>query len=644
MRRAAALAAAGAALFAPETASAHAFLVRSTPSPGASVQKSPARVLLVFDEAVSPAHLDVTKAGGGSVRAGRPTQPRPDEIAIPLRHGLAKGGYVVHWSEVDVDDGHLISGVFAFGVRTAPPAVHASSGSSFRLGDAIGRWLVLAGLLIAAGLVVARRFLRPVRPNRFIVTSAAGAVATVAGTVVLLARQPGFLTTRFDRTTLAGGLVAAVSALFALASTRSPRLRYIADAGFVVLLALPTLDGHAVAPGRPHWLTVPSDLAHVVAASVWIGGVYALAVLVPRTDVAASARRFAPVALLSVAVLGASGILRAYVELHSFSQLWSTAYGEAILAKSALFAAALAVAAVARGRPDVAEARLEGGVLFVLVVAVAVLTGLRPGRDVPPGPTLPKPAPVVTATEVGAYAVGVALTPGQARATVLGIDGPASGLTVSFGVGARIAAAKPCGAGCYLARLPVAAPRRLSVRVGTTSSQLRLPDQWPAPSAATIVGQAERVFAGLRTLTVVSSLASAPGNAIITIYRMQAPDRLSGVERRTGAAEVIIGAKRWDRDSTDSAWVESDAVPIHQPSLPWPRVVHDPHLLGESTVRGHRVFIVSFVDTVTPSWFRIAVDEATGRTLSMDMIATAHFMHEDYRGFDAPLVIAPPRS
>jgi hypothetical protein len=46
---------------------------------------------------------------------------------------------------------------------------------------------------------------------------------------------------------------------------------------------------------------------------------------------------------------------------------------------------------------------------------------------------------------------------------------------------------------------------------------------------------------------------------------------------------------------------------------------------------------------LTPAWFTIHLDPNSGRTYAMDMIATAHFMREDYRGFNAPLAIVPPR-
>ena len=640
IRRAAALAAA-AALVLPASASAHAFLVRSVPAAQSTLRSAPAQVLLVFDEGVAPAHIDVTDAAGKSVLGGRPFQPKGKqaEMVVPLRRPLPKGGYVVRWSEVDRDDGHLIAGTFSFGVGTSAPHVRVSSGSGLRAGDAAARWLMLLGLLAAAGLVVFRRVVRRSAEPRFVAVAAGASALAACGAAVLLARQPTFLVTRFDRTTFAGALAAAAAALLGAAALRVTALVAAADLVTLALLALPTLDGHAVAPGRPHALTVPADLVHVVGASLWIGGVLALVALVPRAERPAAVRRFAPVAVVAVVAIAITGTLRAVVELHAFSQLWSTSYGRAILVKTGLFAAILAFAAARR-------IAVEAVLLFGLVAAVAVLVGLRPGRDVPPRVAPPGPPPFVTAAEVGPYAVGVALEPDGASvgatATVLAIDGPVPRLALRFGVAGRTVAATACGPGCYRAALPVARPSRLTVTIGRTTSHLRTPALWPAPSAGPAVARATAVVRGLRTLIVRSRLASAPGNATTTLYRMQAPNRISGIERGSGAGEVIIGGRRWDRDSASAAWAESDAVPIRQPSVPWPPLVRDAHLLGDATVRGRAVSLVSFRDN-TPAWYTIAIDRANGRPLFMDMIATAHFMHEDYSGFDAPIRIVPPR-
>jgi hypothetical protein len=124
---------------------------------------------------------------------------------------------------------------------------------------------------------------------------------------------------------------------------------------------------------------------------------------------------------------------------------------------------------------------------------------------------------------------------------------------------------------------------------------------------------------------------------------MAAPNLLSGIEQGTGAGEVIIGKHRWDRDAANDKWVESPQTPIAQPSPPWPGDVRDAHFVGSGTVNGRPVWIVSFYDPLTPAWFRIAVDKRTSTTYSMNMIALAHFMREDYRDFGKPLSIVPPK-
>jgi len=136
---------------------------------------------------------------------------------------------------------------------------------------------------------------------------------------------------------------------------------------------------------------VPVDLLHVLAAAVWTGGLFALVLVLPREGASpellgAAARRFSKLALASVLVLTATGVGRALAELSAVSQLWTTGYGQAILAKSGLFALLVGLGSLARARVQTAAERLRAVVISELalvlgvVVAVAVLTSLRPGR------------------------------------------------------------------------------------------------------------------------------------------------------------------------------------------------------------------------------------------------------------------------
>src|SRR5206468_1474467 len=182
---------------------------------------------------------------------------------------------------------------------------------------------------------------------------------------------------------LAGGAAAALAPTI-------PKLLYVAQGAALALLAAPTLSGHALDRDQPRVLSVATDLAHMVSAAVWLGGLLAIVYVVPRAaaDDATrnvAVRRFSTAALVSVAVLGVTGITRAVTELGAVSQLWSTSYGRALLVKTAVFVPLLAVGWLNRAVLMRVFARLrrsatvEVVAIAGIVVAVAILTELRPG-------------------------------------------------------------------------------------------------------------------------------------------------------------------------------------------------------------------------------------------------------------------------
>src|SRR4030095_4634026 len=71
-------------------------------------------------------------------------------VRAPLHH-LAKGAYTVRWQVVS-DDGHVVSGVYTFGVRVPAPeptAAHGASGPT--TSEDIVRWLYFVGLSLVIG-------------------------------------------------------------------------------------------------------------------------------------------------------------------------------------------------------------------------------------------------------------------------------------------------------------------------------------------------------------------------------------------------------------------------------------------------------------------------------------------------------------
>lgn len=266
-----------------------------------------------------------------------------------------------------------------------------------------------------------------------------------------------------------------------------------------------------------------------------------------------------------------------------------------------------------------------------------------PAASVPaPTPTAaPRfPAPpanaVVFSRESGADALALAVVPRGAtvlvQASVVGPQGTGvRGLSVSFGSHRATA----CGAGCYRATL--VRPRAIDLRVGTVHWLVRLPAPWPPRTASGLVARATHVWRSLRTLAFYDRLASDPAHVVVSTWRAVAPDRLA-YRIEGGYTAVIVGGRRWDR-APGGRWLESpQTVPVKQPVPVWQSAT-DAYVVGATAT----TWRITFFDPGTPAWFAISVDKRTLRTLDLRMTTTAHFMHERYGPFDAPLVVAPPK-
>ncbi|HST25645.1 MAG TPA: hypothetical protein VLJ76_06615 [Gaiellaceae bacterium] len=265
-------------------------------------------------------------------------------------------------------------------------------------------------------------------------------------------------------------------------------------------------------------------------------------------------------------------------------------------------------------------------------------------------PTFPSPpaGSLVLARQDRDLAIGLAVSRHAGslalQASVIGQEQPASGLSVSFHVpGTAPVPGTACGAGCYRAVVDATSPRTIAVAVRRpnrppSSAVFALP-QLPAPPAAALVRRVEKTWRSLRTLVNHDRLSSGPGSLLQTVWRFQAPYRLS-YRIENGPAAVAIGSRRWDK-VVGGGWQESQQDPIRQPIPLWVSAT-DAHLLGSATLSGRPVWKVSFFDPQLPAWFTLWVEKATMRTLKLDMIAQAHFMHELYGPFNSSFTIVPP--
>ena len=340
---------------------------------------------------------------------------------------LPRGAYTVRWHALS-GDGHVVSGVFTFGVRApAPPATEAFGASGPTRTEDVVRWLYFLALALLVGglgfrVLVLRGPLSPRAEKRFFVLTGIGAVATIdVGIVAFILRAEDALQLPFVRL-LYGDLspiaqsrfgtafiamtlgFALVTALLFLAwlTERSLLLWPAFIIGLVFASGL-SLSGHSAADAGSSWKSELADWAHLSAACLWIGGLVQLTVVVwpllPDLRRAAFLS-FSRLATVCVGVLLVAGVYLSIVRLPQLHDLWTTGYGQVLLVKIGLVSLAfawgglhklVAVPAMTRGSGGVLG-RLRGSLVGESMVGMAVLLAAAVLVNSKP-PTQPAPPP-----------------------------------------------------------------------------------------------------------------------------------------------------------------------------------------------------------------------------------------------------------
>jgi copper transport protein len=357
------------ALAFPAAASAHATLRSTTPKFGTEVQSSPKTIVFHFDQVVKalPGFVEVLsdkgKNYGGAVRVSG-----LDMIADVKP--LPRGAYTVRWRAISADS-HVVSGVWTFGYGVKAPSVMDAYGAGGpTVAEHFVRWIWFLSLALTVGslglrLICLRGLDVPRRLERRIAVAAGigVVVALNTGIAAFSLRAEDALQLPFGRfmygdlspiaaTAFGQAFIvmtlgfAAVLALIFLAwlLDRTVLLvpAFLMSIGFVSGLSL---SGHdAVDPGS-YWATKLADYVHLAAASLWIGGLATLALLVWREapELRRPAfHRFSNLATVSIGLVLAAGIYLAIVRLPHLHDLWSTGYGQVLIVKIALVLVVLA--------------------------------------------------------------------------------------------------------------------------------------------------------------------------------------------------------------------------------------------------------------------------------------------------------------
>jgi copper transport protein len=410
-------------------ASAHATLASTNPVDGSVLKLAPSTVSITFDESVGvgSGSLRVYDPAGARVDVAAPVQSRAGtEMTVHLRTGLGDGTYTVAWHVVSADS-HPVSGAFTFSIghrstHVSTASVQGSTGLPVQIVYAVTRGLGFLAFAVFCGGVTFLLVCWPdgaadLRARRLLATAWSVAMGTallaflLQGVYATAHGFPGMVDPTLLKRTLDSRLGACLLA----------RVVLLLQAGFfayVILEGLPgtrrahkpvslaawavasgsiaatwSLAGHA-SVGRYIALAIGSDVIHLVAASVWIGGLCVLAATALRgRDVWPAweaVRRFSPIALGSVAVVIVTGTLQTLRDSGHLAALLHTTYGWLIVGKVIGLIVLMGLGYAARGAitvffvdqppevgedhaPAVALRRLRRSVAGEVVVAVAVL-------------------------------------------------------------------------------------------------------------------------------------------------------------------------------------------------------------------------------------------------------------------------------
>ncbi len=336
------------------------------------------------------------------------------EMDLSLEPNLPSAVYIVLYRTQSADDGHILNGSFLFTIKASNGAVPTYNGSlpgqniessaSGQL-DAPTIWSLIMTTLVDLGAVFwagaqlwhifvfpfietpdqeqraifqrteqrfTARFAIPVLV--FFLLANIGVLIGQALSITngLQAFNPALLAGlvtqgQFGTYWIAREIIASVALLLSIASVllikRNARwfteLEPWLQFGLALfLLAAITLSGHAAATSHDIVVyAVLSDLLHLIAASLWIGGMIYISVIYlpvlqsyPMLTRARSLLtvlpRYSPLAFVGVGIMALSGPFNATTRMSSFNQLLSTLYGRALIVKVLLVGALLVTSAI----------------------------------------------------------------------------------------------------------------------------------------------------------------------------------------------------------------------------------------------------------------------------------------------------------
>jgi copper transport protein len=329
---------------------AHAFVIKSDPSSSQSLSTPPTKVDVYFSEPVDQRYseLSVIDPNGKQIDNKDIQHINDDQssLSVTLPSSLKDGVYTVTTKVLSQVDGHVTDNAFVFGVGESGASKDLSAaaganinkqGAQLYIPDAIARFPALVGQVIIVGSAFTSLWLwRPIskinwfndvlKPTRKSIDRRL-TILMIIGSAILVISDFGIIyvqaasinvgigdaiMTNFGNVWVVRVVLSFILLITSLLEYR--RLKkdndkiVISKEGTISLLAIglvtlltTSLVGHGAANGK--MLPITIDLIHNLAASIWIGGVIYLALVVgPAIRKSTSLTEFMKISVISVII------------------------------------------------------------------------------------------------------------------------------------------------------------------------------------------------------------------------------------------------------------------------------------------------------------------------------------------------------
>ncbi|ULT59274.1 copper resistance protein CopC [Neobacillus drentensis] len=420
--------------FYPSFASAHAYILKSTPYENEIIQEAPKKVSIEFDEKIQTSFhsIEVFDSSGKRVdqKNGGVNAENPSIIECNLDKNLPNGTYSIQWRVVS-SDGHPVQGVIPFQIGNGGAQDssndHESKGYSPKFDLIIIRWLqymsnaCFLGILFFSLFVLRKELLNDTWVFTILSKMAKLSIMILALSIILSLPLQATIESGLSwgkvlsvevfsdilENTLFGEMwilqicclfFVFVATYFVHKTNFKPLWIWISFVLGIGLILSKTFTSHATSSTNVY-LTIPLDFIHLLSASIWIGSIVTLVALIPlsrKTDTKTlyfdTIHRFSKWGILFVLLLTITGFCSSISFVPNLRSLLFTDYGRVLLGKIFLLMIMMVFAAVnfvkgKRNRETGLTSSLWGELLLgISILILSVLLTNLPTAMASPGP------------------------------------------------------------------------------------------------------------------------------------------------------------------------------------------------------------------------------------------------------------------